>query len=449
MALARAEDEWEAAEQGCAADLEVAQIELGKVQRELQAAEESLDLLTLRASRSGPFLVTGPRWRGRHLGVGDTVWPGWPVAEIADTSEMQVEAWLLDADDGRVREGAPAVLRVRHLSGRAASGDGFSRSHPPRGKLGEHGARRAFQVIVALDGEAGKRVTPGMSVRVEIESGRYPGVLLVPRVALDLTTTPPRAALEGGGTRPVTIGACGPQACVVEAGLAEGERLRPCVGERRVRRRWLIAGAVGVAAVSVAAWTLARGSGQRGDWVRAEKADIVLTVPITGVLAAVRSIQIGPPVVWGQWEFKIAAMAPEGADVKAGDMVLELDASERRRDLERRRADRDAAREQLEKRRRELGLAGPRRRPQARRGRGAPADGRGSRPGAPTTSCRPRSCSRSCSTWGSPGRRWSSSICRSRPVARRGAPSWPPSRMPSTGPRCGSSVSRRRSAACG
>lgn len=123
-----------------------------------------------------------------------------------------------------------------------------------------------------------------------------------------------------------------------------------------MRRRWLIAGAVGAAVVSAAAWTMARSSGQRGDWVRAEKADIVLTVPITGVLAAVRSIQIGPPVVWGQWEFKIAAMAPEGADVKAGDVVLELDASERRRDLERRRADRDAAREQLEKRRRELEL---------------------------------------------------------------------------------------------
>lgn len=123
-----------------------------------------------------------------------------------------------------------------------------------------------------------------------------------------------------------------------------------------MRRRWLIAGAVGAVAASVAAWALARGSGQHGDWVRAGKGDLILTVPITGVLAAVRSIQIGPPVVWGQWEFKIAAMAPEGADVKAGDMVLELDASERRRDLERRRADRDAAREQLEKRRRELGL---------------------------------------------------------------------------------------------
>lgn len=229
VALARAEDELEATEQGCAADQEVAQIELGKVERELQAAEESLDLLAIKAPRSGPFLVTGPRWRGRHLGVGDTVWPGWPVAEIADTSEMQVEAWLLDADDGRVREGALASCVCDTYPGEPRPGRVLTVA-PAARELGEHGARRAFQVIVALDGEAGKRVTPGMSVRVEIESGRYPGVLLVPRVALDLTTTPPQAALVGGGTRPVTIGVCGPQACVVEAGLAEGERLRPSLG---------------------------------------------------------------------------------------------------------------------------------------------------------------------------------------------------------------------------
>lgn len=123
-----------------------------------------------------------------------------------------------------------------------------------------------------------------------------------------------------------------------------------------MRTRWLFAGALGVAVVGAVAWALVRPAGQRGDWVRAEKGDLVLTVSVTGVLAAVRSTQIGPPVVWGQWEFKIAAMAPEGADVRAGDMVLEFDASERRRELERRRADRDTAGELLEKRRRELAL---------------------------------------------------------------------------------------------
>jgi len=122
-----------------------------------------------------------------------------------------------------------------------------------------------------------------------------------------------------------------------------------------VRRRsigWTLA----AMATAVAVWAVARPSGLHGEWVRAVKGDLVLTVPVTGVLAAVRSTQIGPPVVWGQWEFKISAMAPEGADVKIGDMVLEFDASERRRELERRRADRDAAREQIEKRRRELDL---------------------------------------------------------------------------------------------
>jgi HlyD family secretion protein len=225
VALARAEDELEAAGRGCAADLRVAQIDLDKVQRELQTAEESLGLLTFTAPRSGPFLITGQRWGGRHVGVGDTVWPGWTIGEIADTSEMRVEAWLLDADDGRVREGAPAVCVCDAYPGEPRVGRVLTVA-PAARELGERGARRAFQVVVALDGGTGKRVTPGMSVRVEVESGRYPDVLLVPRAALDLAATPPRATLEGGSLRQVTIGACGPQECIVEAGLTEGQRLQ-------------------------------------------------------------------------------------------------------------------------------------------------------------------------------------------------------------------------------
>lgn len=226
VGLARAEDELESAERGCAADLRVVQIDLEKVQRELQAAEESLGLLTIKAPRSGPFLITGQRWGGRHLGVGDTVWPGSTVGEVADTSEMQVEAWLLDADDGRVREGARAVCICDTYPGEARAGRVVTVA-PAARELGERGARRAFQVVVGLDGMVAQQMAPGMSVRVEIESGRYSGVLLVPRSALDLAVDPPRVLLEGGSSREVKIGACSPQECVVESGLAEGQRLQP------------------------------------------------------------------------------------------------------------------------------------------------------------------------------------------------------------------------------
>jgi len=140
-----------------------------------------------------------------------------------------VEAWLLDADDGRVREGAPAICICDAYPDEPLGGRVLGVA-PAARELGEPGARRAFQVIVALEGADASRVTPGMSVRVEVECRRSSGVLLAPRAALDLSSTPPRVVLDSGRTREVVIGACGPQDCMVEQGLDEGQRLRAWTG---------------------------------------------------------------------------------------------------------------------------------------------------------------------------------------------------------------------------
>jgi hypothetical protein len=49
--------------------------------------------------------------------------------------------------------------------------------------------------------------------------------LLIPRAALDLSGTTPRARLAGGNAVDVILGACNAQECVVKGGLSEGETL--------------------------------------------------------------------------------------------------------------------------------------------------------------------------------------------------------------------------------
>jgi HlyD family secretion protein len=65
--------------------------------------------------------------------------------------------------------------------------------------------------------------------------------------------------------------------------------------------------------------------------------DLVVGVEVTGALKALDSDSISPPPIPYFWEFKIARMAPEGAQVKAGDPVMAFDPSElqkRLRDFE-------------------------------------------------------------------------------------------------------------------
>jgi multidrug resistance efflux pump len=89
--------------------------------------------------------------------------------------------------------------------------------------------------------------------------------------------------------------------------------------------------------------------GSDGDWVAIRRDDLVLTVDVTGKLAAVTSDLLGPPAIPDKWEYKISVMAPEGSAVKAGEVVLAFDATDLHRTLEQKQNERDAAVKEIEK----------------------------------------------------------------------------------------------------
>ncbi len=121
-----------------------------------------------------------------------------------------------------------------------------------------------------------------------------------------------------------------------------------------VRARTAVAAALAVAGAGV--WVLARP--HRGaDWVEVRRADVPLSVEVTGTLQAVESELLGPPQVEGAWEFKIAFLAPDGAKVRKGQPVVGFDPSSLQRDLESKLNERDTAAKEAERKERELALA--------------------------------------------------------------------------------------------
>jgi HlyD family secretion protein len=92
-------------------------------------------------------------------------------------------------------------------------------------------------------------------------------------------------------------------------------------------------------------------------WIAVGRDDLVLEVDVTGTLRATRSIPIGPPSVAEMWDFKIVLMANEGAEVKAREPVLTFDRSDLQRQLAERTSERDAAAQEMVKKRIDLDLA--------------------------------------------------------------------------------------------
>ena len=126
---------------------------------------------------------------------------------------------------------------------------------------------------------------------------------------------------------------------------------------RRIAR--FAAGGVVLLAVVAALWLAAgrASASAEGDWVEVRKDDLVIGVPVSGVLSSVQAVRIGPPQIKDVWDYKIAFMAPEGMQVMPGQPVLGFDTSELERELLDKMAERDSAQKELEKRQTNLEMS--------------------------------------------------------------------------------------------
>ena len=171
-------------------DLEVLRRTEEKARREMQAAEMSLASMSVRAPRSGIFLV-GNFWQWgpegpRKLQPGDTVWPGFPVASIPDPSEMEVGATLSEVDHARIASGMKARCVLDTYPDRIFEGrveDVGAVAAEPRRQMGPGGGRTGFPVRVSL-ARTDALMRPGLSVRVEVVRAAWAQAVAVPRKAV-------------------------------------------------------------------------------------------------------------------------------------------------------------------------------------------------------------------------------------------------------------------------
>jgi HlyD family secretion protein len=229
-ALEKARLEQRAFDVSARSDLEVAVRAEEKVRREVDAAEQTLASMSVRAPRSGVFLVQnfwqwGPEGP-RKLQPGDTVWPGYGVALIPDPTAMEVSATLSEVDHGNVEVGMKVRCILDTYPDRTFEGrveEVRAVAGEPRRLAGGMTTASGFPVRISLPG-TDPVMRPGLSVRVEVVRKSWPHALAVPRhaVRFDRDRT---LVVRSGRTEatPVKLAGCTPTDCVIESGLAEGD----------------------------------------------------------------------------------------------------------------------------------------------------------------------------------------------------------------------------------
>ena len=92
-------------------DLDLLDIERRKAGIAIDRAKKGLDALEIKAPHDG-LLVYKRDWSGEITKVGDSVWPGEPVAEIPNLLTLRARVFVLEADAGGLVAGLPATVII-------------------------------------------------------------------------------------------------------------------------------------------------------------------------------------------------------------------------------------------------------------------------------------------------------------------------------------------------
>jgi HlyD family secretion protein len=207
-------------------DLDLIGIEDRKAGLRIRNAEQGMKTLEILAPYDG-ILVLQRDWRGEIPRVGSTQWPGSPIAEIPELSEMKAEVFVLEADASGLAAEQRATLWLeshpeKKYSGKVTSVDKLARPRMRNVPV------QYFSLTVSLDKTDLATMKPGARVRALLEVETLARALAVPRqVIFDKSGKKIVYRKRNGRFEPteVSISSSSAGRVVVTRGLVQGDEL--------------------------------------------------------------------------------------------------------------------------------------------------------------------------------------------------------------------------------
>lgn len=151
--------------------------------------------------------------------VGDSAFPGNAIADLVDTSRLEVTSKLAERDRANIEAGRPATVAVDGLPNLVLEGKVRSVSSVASRRMFEAGGTRQFDIAFEIL-KAPARVWPGTSAAVTIRGATFEDALFVPRSAVfDADGTPVVyvQTADGFAPRPVKVRAWTDTLAVLDA----------------------------------------------------------------------------------------------------------------------------------------------------------------------------------------------------------------------------------------
>jgi HlyD family secretion protein len=194
--------------------------------RHLQRHVTDVEKYTIRSPIAG-LAVTQPMFRGGQMDMvqqGDQVHPGRLFLKVVDTSRMQVECTINQAESSRFRLSEQATIGLDAFPGLQFKGKIYSIGAMAKGGRQDNYYVHDIPVNVAIDG-SDPRLIPDLSAYVDVLLHREENVLRIPRAAVFREQGKPFVFVKQGGTfvkKPVELGFRNETHVAVVSGLDAG-----------------------------------------------------------------------------------------------------------------------------------------------------------------------------------------------------------------------------------
>jgi multidrug efflux pump subunit AcrA (membrane-fusion protein) len=213
-------------EERAEAEMEILRLQRQTEQVKLTQLENQLESLVVKAPHAG-FFFRRSDWQGEKLQVGDVVWPGHPIGELPDVSQMKAKIHVLESEAAGLEQGLPVRIALEAYPSRTYGGEIVS-VQPIANTLHRQSPVKYFTLEVALDRTETAVMKPAAEVRATIYVMKREGVVSVPNQAIfqDGERAVVYVFEEGAFVeKPVSLGQRSLSRTIVVDGLEQGERI--------------------------------------------------------------------------------------------------------------------------------------------------------------------------------------------------------------------------------
>ena len=220
------------------ADIRILLIRRDKAENAMRQAESNADRMSIASPISGMAVIRSI-WKSNNMAEvqeGEEVRAGVPVVDVVNPEAMRVRAKVNQADVNDLKVGLPVRVGLDAYPDLSFTGR-IAQISPLAVRSTLSQKVRTFTALIEVDGSH-PNLMPDLTASLDVELGREPHALIVPRDAIRYEGERALVRVQRGSTfsdQAVTVGSVSAHEAVIASGLAEGAVVARTVSTRGVK----------------------------------------------------------------------------------------------------------------------------------------------------------------------------------------------------------------------